>query len=270
MTKPSILNGVRDVLGAPGDCKALPKNGLQVDTLIKCIEQNWSRKKSRGKSNWHLRHQPLKDPNKHKPDSEVRLERAIAAAFDGNNCPKNCPKNCLKNCLWNQMPTASGLLARPNSEDKGKEEPRRAVDLVYKPAEPVGRYEFLELKVQRMNGTQDSLHYAIKELFEYGLLYLFSRKNREVLGYSGEAYKVLDASHIGLRVIAPPTYYEKFDPEDESLCKEVNDALKTYLMSGVIQGLTMDIGLDEISCKATDSPQTIRDAFVNKQRRKLG
>ena len=165
MIKPSILNGVRDVLGAPGDRKAVPKNGLQVDTLIKCIEQD--RSDSRGKSNWRLRYQPLDDPSKHKPDSEVRLERAIAAAFDGMNC------------LWNQMPTASGLLARANREDKGKEEPRRAVDLVYKPAEPEGRYEFLELKVQRKNGAQDSLHYAIKELFEYGLLYLFSRKNRE-------------------------------------------------------------------------------------------
>lgn len=260
MTKPSILNGVRDVLGAPGDRKALPKNGLQIDTLIKCIEQDCS--DSRGKSNWLLRHQPLKDPSKHKPDSEVRLERAIAAAFDGNNCPENCPKNCPKNCLWNQMPTASGLLAVG-------EESRRAVDLVYKPAEPIGRYEFLELKVQRMNGAQDSLHHAIKELFEYGLLYLFSRIKRTELGYSGEAYKVLDASHIGLRVIAPPSYYEKVDPEDESLCKEVNDALKAYLMCGVIPGLTMDIGLDEISCEATDSPQAIRDAFVNKQRRKL-
>lgn len=250
MTKPSILNGVRDVLGAPGDRKALPKNGLQIDTLIECIEQDWSHRESRGKKNWHLRHQALNDSSKHKPDSEVRLERAIAAAFDGMNC------------LWNQMPTASGLLA------KG-EESKRAVDLVYKPAEPIGRYEFLELKVQRMNGAQDGLHYAIKELFEYGLLYLFSRKNREVLGYSGKAYKVLEASHISLRVIAPPSYYEKVDPEDESLCKEVNDALKRYLMSGDIQDLTMDIGLDEISCEATDSPKAIRDAFVNKKCRKL-
>ena len=94
-------------------------------------------------------------------------------------------------------------------------------------------------------------------------------KTGRTLGYSGDAYEVLDASHISLRVIAPPTYYEGVDPGDESLCKEVNDALKAYLMSGVIQGLTMDIGLDEISCKATDNPQTIRDALVNKQCRKL-
>ncbi len=267
VTKLSILNKVRKTLASNELKNAIAWDDHKIDELIKNVEECWSPvkvqradKKARGKLNWKLRFKPLPLTNNqkrgHGSGAEVVLERKIADAFDGMNC------------VWNQMPVASGLLERAGNIDKEKEEPRRAIDLVYRPERANGRYEFLELKVPRKSGSPDSLYSAAIEVFEYGLLYLFSRKNRDGLGYkAGDSYKVLDATHIALRVLAQPEYFKQLHADDNFPFDAVNRALDDYLKrhSGIFSDLTMDIGAESFLCNENDDPEKIRSTFIAKK-----
>ena len=220
--KESVLDGVRN---------HLPPFAIDIEAAIGKIEANWSKKKSRSKENWRLLHVPLKKGSDYgKRDlrtSEVLLERTI--------CDQSQKQNLL---VWNQMPAASGLLPLPPKRSDGKRrvasEGRRAIDLVYRPAGAEDIYEFLELKIQRKNGSVDSLQHATLEVLEYGLLYLFSRheKYRERLGYTKlsaeNRYVVLDASEIRLRVLATEDYYKAQDRIHFSV-ENINTGLEAYI-----------------------------------------
>ena len=255
MGKYSILDGIRkDLRSSLFDAGKMPEIGL----LLEHMKKNWSGKKSRGRINWHLRFVGLPtDSTKkvgHSPSSEVLFERRIAEAYKDFSC------------LWNQMPVASGLLSRTNAADKGMEEPRRAVDLVYKPDESVERYQFLELKVTRENSKHDSFRDAAVEVIEYGLLYLFSRKHKVDLGYLGSAYRILEASEISLRVIAPPPYFQNADVKrdlDSFPFASVDDAFNSYL-GQVRDDLKMDLGAEVIDCDPNSSSETLRAAIPRK------
>ncbi len=133
------------------------------------------------KENWRWkRHPELGDGN---TSPELKLERAIV-----NACGDN----------WsNQMPTASGLVGP--ATDK-----RAAVDLVFR--EDSSTYSLIELKV-----ASDTPLFAAIEILMYGLLFVWSKNNREELGYDVEAQPVLAASKVTLGVLAPGSYYDGFD-----------------------------------------------------------
>ncbi len=232
-----ILKDVRNALD-----REKPDIGLAIET----IKSNWSQEESRSRQNWRRKQIPLdensgylKNPNW--KSSEVRLERHLVAA-----CANRLD-------LWNQMPVASGLLSLPEKDANGKRrvssEGRSAVDLVYRPDGANGPVEFLELKVLRPNGSRDSIRDAALELLEYGVLYLFSRKHREKLGYirsiRDNTYEVLDAPGIRLRVLAPFDYYVGQDIGSFSI-DATNGALKDYLQSNGFRNLTMDIGFEHL------------------------
>ena len=234
----SIFKNVREVLN-----REQPDIALAIET----IKSNWSQKESRSRQNWRRKQIPLdensgylKNPNW--KNSEVRLERHIVAA-----CAKRLD-------LWNQMPVASGLLPLPDKDAEGKRrvsaEGRRAVDLIYRPKGANGPVEFLELKVQRPNGSRDSVRDAALELLEYGVIYLFSRKYQEGLGYDrgteDNTYEVLLAHHVRLRVLAPSDYYVGQDIGSFSI-DAINCALKDYLQSSGLSNLTMDIGFEQLA-----------------------
>lgn len=220
-----------------------PDIGLAIET----IRSNWSQEKSRSRQNWRMKQIPLGKDSGYLKDlkwknSEVRLERHIVAA-----CADRLD-------LWNQMPVASGLLPMLVNDADGKRrvssEGRRAVDLVYRPEGANGPVEFLELKVLRPNGSRDSVSDAALELLEYGVLYLFSRIERENLGYNiqvkDNTYEVLDAPHIRLRVLAPPEYYVGQNIGSFSI-EATNDALKEYLQSNGLINLKMDVGFEQLA-----------------------
>lgn len=217
-TGKSILDGVRNILP------------LDIEAAIGKIEANWSQGMSRSTQNWRFKHIPLKQGSGYSDldwrESEVLLERMIC---------DECRERQLT--IWNQMPTASGLLPLPPKREDRKRrvtsEGRRAIDLVYRPAGAEEIYEFLELKIRRKDGTADSLRHATLEVLEYGLLYLFSRKNQVKLGYAKspekkQRYAVLDASEIRLRVLAAKDYYTSQDHSDVSV-ETINKALETYI-----------------------------------------
>lgn len=234
----SILNNVRG---------ALEQNPPDIEFAISRIHENWSKKPSRSSQNWRSKVIPLQTGSGYKSSpkwehSEVLIERSIVEACSDR---LNADPHCL--CLWNQMPVASGLLSRDESNPKKRtpSEGRRAVDLVYRPDGPNGRIEFLELKVVRRDGTRDSLRDAALELLEYGLLYLFSRKNLIALRYDkpskDNSYEVLHAPSIRLRVLAPSGYYDGQTigsfPIDAT-----NTALKDFIGNHCLGNLKMDLG----------------------------
>lgn len=247
-----ILKNVRYVLA-----REQPEIGLAIET----IESNWSRTASRSRQNWRSKLIPLDENSGYLTspnwtNSEVRLERHIVAVCAG------------RVELWNQMPVASGLLPLLSKDPNGKRpvssEGRRAVDLIYRPEGAKGRVEFLELKVRRNDGSRDSLRDAALELLEYGVLYLFSRKHRKTLGYDkpieNNAYEVLDAPYVRLRVLAPPNYYEGQDAASFSI-DAANRALEGYIRENEFGDLKMDIGFEQLA-KGNDA----LSQFVNKER----
>ncbi len=153
--------------------------------LHQCYEQihnNWIEAVETGyskpsKQNWRWKQHLELPPNNKSP--ELLLERKIVEEGGDN---------------WsNQMPVASGLVGQ--ATDK-----RAAVDLVHR--EDENRFSLIELKVDSNN----PLFAAIEILF-YGLLFVWSKNNLEVLGYDIKEQPVLAATELNLCVLAPVTYY---------------------------------------------------------------
>lgn len=136
------------------------------------------------KENWRWKRHPNLGANNSSP--ELQLERAIV-----NACGEN----------WsNQMPTASGLTGP--ATDK-----RAAVDLVLR--EDSTSYSFIELKV-----NSDTPLFAAVEIIKYGLLFVWSKVNQNVLGYERKRQPVLAANTVTLGVLAPADYYSNFELTD--------------------------------------------------------
>jgi hypothetical protein len=143
--------------------------------LLERMTDNWKACPTRAPSdqNWRFNKQPkISERNTSK---EKILEKRVAKVTGDD---------------WaNQIPTASGLLD-PYSRHCN-------VDLAERQCT---EYSLLELKWESNNPL-----YAAIEILRYGLVYLFSRLNRDKLGYNGK--KLLAASAIHLRVLAPREYY---------------------------------------------------------------
>ena len=197
------------------------------------IHNNWLAASEAGlsrqsKENWRWkRHLDLGDGNK---SPELKLERAIVGACGDD---------------WsNQMPTASGLVGSAANR-------RAAVDLVFR--EDSSTYSLIELKV-----ASDTPLFAAIEILMYGLLFVWSKKNQEELGYDAEAQPVLTANTVTLGVLAPGSYYDRFDLT--TLASALDGGLKEF-------GKQHDLGLGFEFCElgldySPDStPEDVRSAI---------
>lgn len=117
------------------------------------------------------------------PSKEVTFERAFI-------------KRATKKRWANQVPTCSGVVTLQANR-------RTAIDLVEKTGSE--SFDFIELKIK-----SDTPLFAALEVLDYGVLYVFSRTNRYFLGYTPGCREILDAHHIGLRVLAPLAFYKKY------------------------------------------------------------
>jgi hypothetical protein len=166
-----------------------------VHALFDQLDKNWTSvlpRLSRAASSQNFRWcEPKVSIAPHNRSPEVTLERAlICACVDA------------KRDDWsNQVPLISGI-AGPHAYK------RRAIDLVHRMKD--GGFEFVELKVK--NGTPA---YAAIEILTYGLLWLLSRRDRSVIGYSSNP--ILDASIIQLSVLAPAKFYIRFEHQELSV-----------------------------------------------------
>ncbi len=141
------------------------------------IERNWPGTPCRGDQNWRLIPQLYIDPRN--DSAEKRLEKAIAGQCAG----------------WvNMVPVCSGVM--PSLNEGG-----RRIDLVRRRA--ADSWEFVELKI---GDNCDTPLYAALEILGYGLVYLFSRRHAERLGYS-RRNPLLAARDVSLVVLAPAEAY---------------------------------------------------------------
>jgi hypothetical protein len=155
------------------------------ERIVERMHKNWSdaqdlNPRSPSEENWRWEKQLHISENNRSP--EKRCEKEIAA--------------CCGEDWVNQVPTASGLL-------DGSGEKQCNIDLVHRVAPE--EYEFIELKYE--SGTP---LYAAFEILKYGLLYVFSRRYAEPLGYSGATKEILGARMVHLKVVAPYAYYGYF------------------------------------------------------------
>ena len=162
------------------------------------------------KENWRWKRHLELSPENTSP--EVRLERSIV-----NACGDD----------WsNQMPTASGLVGP--AADK-----RAAVDLVHRD-EPT-TYSLIELKVD-----SDNPLFAAIEILMHGLLFVWSRNNRDRLGYDVKKQPVLVAENLTLAVLAPSDYYREF--ELKNLVSALDDGLAEFgRQHGLVLGFQFDV-----------------------------
>jgi hypothetical protein len=118
---------------------------------------------------------------------EVRIERAIARLLNDD---------------WvNQVPAASGLTDANNR--------RCCVDIVHR--RHAVEFDFIELKALRpginSSGAQTPL-FASMEVLKYGLLFLFCKKNRDLLFPGGIEHRpILNANRVHLEVLMTPNCY---------------------------------------------------------------
>lgn len=257
----SILDGVRSILN---ELNGQNDGVLLINNAYERIYKNWNKKPSRSRLNWELRVVPLPLPTtkrkgEHNSKAEVPLERAIAHAFND------------KNIMCNQMPVASGLLDKPTKESPSEYDKRRAIDLIYKSDALKESYEFIELKVAI--NKKDSPKNAAIEILEYGLLYLFSREQRNKLKYGIDKKPILRATNIGLRVLAEENYYKNWDDDSFlSMTNQITKALRTFIegRSQDFSGLDMDFEFQVFTsgyeCPAIDTEKELTSEILDSLR----
>lgn len=151
-----------------------------VQELYDLIEGNGESAKGRSPSeeNWRFKEKPDISPDN--KSLEKTLEKAIARLCGDD---------------WvNQVPTAAGLV--------GSGERQRNLDLVHRLSET--QYDLIELKV-----GSDTPLYAAMEILKNGLVFLYSRRRRDALGYTKSKNPILWAEHATLVVLAPYAFYAR-------------------------------------------------------------
>lgn len=215
---------------APGD--------LAVE-LLELIEANWLEAKTTHKSlpskeNWRFERRLGYTKNTRR--KEVPLEREIV---------------CLLGDGWaNQVPVASGLCGP--TRDK-----HRMIDLVARGGR--GEFTFFELKVK-----SDTPLYAAVEVFLYGMVYLFTRRHYQELGYNPNEKELLAAHTIRLRVLAPHDYY-RYKGRNinlEWLQEALNEALSHGVDAASLPSLEMDFAFETFPEGFHGDPEREREKIV--------
>ena len=212
------------LLFSEGKTPDLDGNALVLKILDQ-IQSNWHKGESRS-DNQNWRWQPNIEINEKNNSREVFLERLIVKTQVGKD--------------WvNQVPVASGLTSSAGG--------RRAIDLVHKSEDDW--YELIELKADHRGGTP---LFAVMEILQYGVLYIFSRKNAQTLGYTKKG--ILDANGIHLRVLAPADYYEPYNLS--RLEKSIDRGLTSFLAKS---NFKMDFKFETLSLSLIrSSPQWVQ------------
>src|SRR5579859_421354 len=147
-----------------------------VSRMSSLIENNWDGRASRGLQNW--RHSQERTIAKANASLEKCIEKGVV--------------NVAGSAWTNQVPICSGV----NDGRDGK----RCVDLALLNGEDL---ELVELKV-----NSNTPLFAAVEVLIYGLVYRFSRRHRDTLGYTPRKNPlVFNVTRVALKVLAPGDYY---------------------------------------------------------------
>ena len=165
---------------------------------------------SRSKKLWRCRRETdIGDCNQ---NSETVLEKAVATLAENGHMP----------AWFNQCPVASGI-ADPSSDRN------RAVDLVHLSD---GDARLIELK-----WGSDAPCYALFEVLEYGLAYIFSRVRKKEFGL--EEQRLMHVRHVALEVVAPLSFFAGHDLRD--FFARMSKSLKEFAVSQTGGALSMSL-----------------------------
>ena len=193
------------------DATALIKN------IYDLVKFNWKEGSNHRPSMQNWRFELRTNIDESNGDPEIKLERAIVSI------------KAQPHINWaNQTPTSSGFVG-PRTDK------HRNIDLIHRRED--GAYEFIELKVD-----SDTPLYAAMEILQYAILYVFYRESeQEMNGGSAKQKPLLEATVIHLRVLAPFSYYERYNLDwlEENIC----GGLKAFLAERTPK-LQMDFRFD--------------------------
>jgi hypothetical protein len=178
------------------------------------IVSNWPATLCRSKENWRWQKQLHISERNESP--EKRFEKMLAAESSE---------------WYNMIPVASGVL--PNEDEGG-----RRIDLA-RQCGP-GWFEFVELKLGKNCNTL--LHAAI-EILGYGLIYVFSRKYAQKLGYD-PSNVLLSANRISLKVLAPTASYAAGSLAH--LETEINRGLRVLIRNECANSFALDFQFEQL------------------------
>ena len=159
--------------------------------IFTIIDENWkagrhARDKLPSRENWRWAF-PACTLSERNTSAEVTLERTFIRACEARRSATTEPP---AEHIWsNQIPVASGV--------RSAFDRRRTIDLVYRRGPKA--FDFIELKI----GSDDPIC-AARQIIEYGLLWLVSRRERAECAYHGA---LIDADDIRLCVLAPAAFY---------------------------------------------------------------
>jgi len=170
---------------------------------------------------------------------EVPLERAVVSLFRFQGLIN---AKGVSSPLWfNQIPVAAGLVSAADG--------KRCIDLVYR--KNTGIYDFVELKYARLEHGGDTPLGAAMQILKHAAAYLLVRAKRGELEKNGwkpeivdsfltgdgqklkakaTPTELLDATEVTLCVLAPSSFYAKF--ELGWLSTEINRGLESLIASG--------------------------------------
>ena len=143
---------------------------------------------------------------------ETILEQAVANLADTGHMPD----------WFNQCPVASGIT--DSSKDR-----RRAIDLIHLSE---GKARLVELK-----WASNTPAYALFEVLEYGLAYLFALLNARELHL--EQRRLMQVDQVALEVVAPSAFYEHETQSD--LFANMNNAVGKFAAEKTGGALSMSL-----------------------------
>jgi len=197
-------------------------SAAMVGAVYGAIAANWARYRTecaptRSTANWRWR-VPQLAIAEHNASPEVRLERALMNACERQG----------RNDWSNQVPVASGV-GGPSRQR------RRAIDLVHQRGP--GHFQLIELKI-----ASDTPLYAAIEIIGYTVIWLLSRDE-------GSDNPLLSAQRIDARVLAPASYYARYDLG--ALARLLDDELAAL---GARHHVTLSFGFEQFPDDLTDLP----------------
>ena len=226
-----------------------------ISELYEILESNYrqvgAKPRSQSKELWRC--EPVTSINidgKNNQSDEKILEKAVAMLVAKGQMPE----------WFNQCPVASGI-SDPRKDNK------RAVDLVHW-CKSYSHVHLIELKWK-----SDSPLYALLEVLEYGLAYIFCRVHKKDLPL--QCPSLMDARHVSLEVLAPRQFYARYDKKNffAQMSKSVNRfaSSKTNGLLMSLEALAFTEGFqipfkdmkeveDEEKCD-TDKGQQVLNAF---------
>lgn len=238
--------------GSPESLSSAAASALVRD-LFACLEGNYpGQPRSASQELWACRRATLVDAGDRR--AETLLEKAVANLADAGHMPG----------WFNQCPVGSGVVD-PYADGS------RCIDLVHCEAD---KARFVELKWASQGPA-----YALFQLLEYGLAYVFARLRRHELGVANRPLMSVD--EVRLEVLGPGKFYQRgHKPE---LFRAVHEALRAFVaeqtggeLSMSLQALAFpadfrrvpfrdggEVGAQCGGGNLTPAARTVCDAFAN-------